>query len=305
MSTPRAAAATTARGGTFARMKDYYEELWERLPEDLAPPDFELRRRFALANVARGERVLDLGCGAGDFTADARARRRAGRSAPTSPQAALDRARAPAPGARVPARRRIDGPLPFEDGAFDAVWASEVIEHVADTARWLSEVRRVLAPRRTAAADDADPRAAARCCAGGIERFSEPLGDHLHLYTRALAARAAGRVRVRPRSRSGRSAGPPLVRRLAAGPRGALTDAGPDRRHLRAAGAPLGNRRVPRPPGRGAARAPGQSSWTPVADARRAPPGGGGLGSVAQPAGGPAVDASSSCRGGPARPAPT
>ncbi len=69
-------------------MKEYYEELWERLPEDLAPPDYAVRRRFALANVARGERVLDLGCGTGDLAADIsragaaghRRRRRAGRS---------------------------------------------------------------------------------------------------------------------------------------------------------------------------------------------------------------------------------
>src|SRR5262249_40906628 len=40
----------------------------------------------------------------------------------------------------------IDGELPLEDNAFELVWASEVIEHIADTARWLSEIRRVLAP---------------------------------------------------------------------------------------------------------------------------------------------------------------
>ena len=60
-------------------------------------------------------------------------------------EAALRRARSRHPGVEfllVP----LDGPLPFEDGSFDLVWASEVIEHVSDTARWLSEVRRVLAP---------------------------------------------------------------------------------------------------------------------------------------------------------------
>ncbi|MFL5862053.1 MAG: SAM-dependent methyltransferase, partial [Solirubrobacteraceae bacterium] len=51
-------------------MKDYYEELWERLPDDLAPPDVELRRDFALSEVAAGDRVLDLGCGTADLTAD-------------------------------------------------------------------------------------------------------------------------------------------------------------------------------------------------------------------------------------------
>ena len=34
-------------------------------------------------------------------------------------------------------RVEVDGELPFDDGAFDLVWSSEVIEHVSDTARWL------------------------------------------------------------------------------------------------------------------------------------------------------------------------
>ena len=77
----------------------------------------------------------------------------------------------------------IDGPLPFEDDAFDLVWASEVIEHVADTARWLSEVRRVLAPRgRLLVTTPSHGRLL--LAIGGIERYSEPLGDHLHLYSK-------------------------------------------------------------------------------------------------------------------------
>ena len=77
----------------------------------------------------------------------------------------------------------IDGPLPFEVGAFDLVWASEVIEHVADTARWLSEVRRVLAPRgRLLITTPSHGRLL--LAIGGIERYSEPLGDHLHLYSK-------------------------------------------------------------------------------------------------------------------------
>ena len=38
-------------------------------------------------------------------------------------------------------------PLPVDDNVVDVVWAGEVIEHVADVAPWLSEVRRVLTPR--------------------------------------------------------------------------------------------------------------------------------------------------------------
>ena len=44
-------------------VRDYYEELWERLPADLSPPDFERRRAFLLAELRSGDRVLDLGCG--------------------------------------------------------------------------------------------------------------------------------------------------------------------------------------------------------------------------------------------------
>ncbi len=191
-------------------MKEYYEELWERLPEDLTPPDLAVRRGFALANVAAGERVLDLGCGAGDLAADL-ARNGAQVTAADVAQAALDRV-----GRRHPELARclieIDAALPFDDGAFDTVWSSEVIEHVGDTARWLSEVRRVLAPRgRVLLTTPSHGRL--RLLAGGIERYSEPLGDHLHLYTARSLRELLGDfaftdIRVTAK------AGPPLARRL-------------------------------------------------------------------------------------------
>ena len=97
-------------------------------------------------------------------------------------EAALRRARAGNPSLDF-RLAPIDGPLPLADNSFDLVWASEVIEHVADTARWLSEVRRVLAPGGrfllTTPSHGRLPIAI-----GGLERFAEPLGDHLHLYTR-------------------------------------------------------------------------------------------------------------------------
>ena len=191
-------------------MQDYYDELWEGLPEDLTLPDYALRRRFALANVAVDERVLDLGCGTGDLAADL-THGGARVIAVDVAQAALDRARTRHPELdlrRVP----IDGPLPFDDGAFDAVWSSEVIEHVADTARWLSEVRRVLTPRgRVLLTTPSHGRL--RLLAGGIERYSKPLGDHLHLYTarslrELLRDFGFGEIEVRT------AGGPPLARRL-------------------------------------------------------------------------------------------
>ncbi len=191
-------------------MDDYYEELWERLPEDLDPADAAPRRGFALANVAAGERVLDLGCGSGDLAADLM-RTGARVTGADVAHAALDRARRRHPGLEL-VHIPIDGPLPFDDSAFDAVWSSEVIEHVADTARWLSEVRRVLVPRgRLLLTTPSHGRL--RVLIGGIERYSDPLGDHLHLYTARslrtlLGEFGFGEIWVRA------TAGPPLLRRL-------------------------------------------------------------------------------------------
>jgi SAM-dependent methyltransferase len=155
--------------------------LWQRLPADLEPPSYELRLRFLRGEVRPEDRALDVGCGTGEFTA---ALAGAGAQAVGVEVAsgAVERARARHPGLDfrlVP----IDGPLPLEDNSFDLVWASEVIEHVTDTARWLSEVRRVLAPAgRLLVTTPSHGRL--RVAVFGMERFSEPLGEHLHLYTK-------------------------------------------------------------------------------------------------------------------------
>ena len=191
-------------------MKDYYEDLWSRLPGELQPPDWELRRNFLLDGIRPGERVLDLGSGAGEFTQEIV---RAGAQAVgiEVAEAAIGRARARGP--ELDFRLApIDGPLPVGDGQFDVVWSSEVIEHVADTASWLSEVRRALRPGgRLRLTTPSHGRI--RVALGGVERFSEPLGDHLHLYTRRSLREVLGElgfdgISVRT------AAGPPLLRRL-------------------------------------------------------------------------------------------
>jgi len=191
-------------------VRDYFEDLWERLPDDLSPPELPARRAFLLHELRARDRVLDLGAGAGEFTSIAAA---AGVSVIGAEVAAAAVARARRAYDQLDFRLvPIDGPLPFDDSSFDVVWASEVIEHVADTARWLSEVRRVLAPTgRLLLTTPSHGRL--RLALGGVERFSEPLGDHLHLYTsrslgRLLTEFGFGDVKIRA------VGGPPLLRRM-------------------------------------------------------------------------------------------
>lgn len=191
-------------------MEDYYEDLWERLPDELAPPDLDIRMSLLRSEVKPGDRALDLGCGTGEFSAGL-ALAGAHVIGAEITRAAVVRARARHPTLDlrlVP----IAGPLPFADGAFELVWSSEVIEHVADTARWLSEVRRVLAPGgRLLVTTPSHGRL--RVLLGGIERFSEPLGDHLHLYSQRslrVLLKEFGFESVQVRT----AGGPPLLRRL-------------------------------------------------------------------------------------------
>jgi 2-polyprenyl-6-hydroxyphenyl methylase/3-demethylubiquinone-9 3-methyltransferase len=139
-----------------------------------------------LSGVGRGERVLDVGCGEGWFTS---ALTGAGAHAVGVDVAEepLRRARARDPELDLQLVAS-DGAWPFEAGAFDAVWAGEVIEHVADTGAWLSEVRRVLRPagalllttpdhgRLTMLGLALSPRR--------LDSHFDPRSDHLRFYTR-------------------------------------------------------------------------------------------------------------------------
>ena len=158
------------------------------MPAGLAPVDFELRRDFLLAHVAPGDRVLDVGCGEGAFMVELL---RAG----VEGVVGVDVAREPLRRARE-RHPELDlrllggeGAWELEDGSFDVVWAGEVIEHVADTAAWLSEVRRVLrSGGRLLLSTPANGRLAllraALSRASFAERF-DPLADHLRYYSRA------------------------------------------------------------------------------------------------------------------------
>jgi len=123
-------------------MQDWRDAVWQAVPEGAEPERFAARRNFLLAQVSAGGQVLDLGCGDGAFAAELLAAGCTVTMADVSPEA-LRRARARAPGADAVLLDE-GAPLPFDEDAFDVVWAGEVLEHVADVVGLLAEVRRVL-----------------------------------------------------------------------------------------------------------------------------------------------------------------
>jgi 2-polyprenyl-6-hydroxyphenyl methylase/3-demethylubiquinone-9 3-methyltransferase len=164
----------------------YHEEHWQELPRGLEPADFDLRARFLREQVSAGERVLDVGCGEGRFAAELT---RAGAAVVGIDVAeeALRRAGELDPGLEL---LLVDGEgaWPLADASFDVVWAGEVIEHVADTASWLSEVRRVLRPGgRLLLSTPAHGRARMLRLALSRRAFAahfNPTGEHLRFYNR-------------------------------------------------------------------------------------------------------------------------
>ncbi|HEV7586405.1 MAG TPA: class I SAM-dependent methyltransferase [Solirubrobacteraceae bacterium] len=192
----------------------YYEERWRSLAPGLEPSDLAIRLDFLREHVARGDRVLDVGCGEGRFAAELAA---AGASV-----VGIDVAEEPLRRARelhpqldvrlVPAGGEWDLP----DARFDVVWAGEVIEHVADTAAWLSEVRRVLrSGGRLLVSTPAHGRLAmlrlALSPAALAEHF-DPRGEHLRFYTRESLRELLEEFRFEPVDV--RAAGAPWARRL-------------------------------------------------------------------------------------------
>ncbi len=74
-------------------VKAYYEDLLARLPSELTPPELRLRSRLLRDEINQGDRLLDLGCGEGQFSALAAASGALTTGADVA-QAAIDRASA-------------------------------------------------------------------------------------------------------------------------------------------------------------------------------------------------------------------
>lgn len=162
-------------------MREFYESFWADAPQDPEPWAYSQRAALLQREVREGDRVLDLGCGAGRFLAgldDAIGVEIA--------EHATERARKNVPGADI-RLLEPDGSLPLGHGEIDLVWCSEVLEHLPDVAHALLEIRRVLKPdgRVLITVPYHGRLQAAGIALTRFDRHFDPLGQHVRFFTRS------------------------------------------------------------------------------------------------------------------------
>ena len=123
----------------------YYEKYWNRA--ETSPdvdPLTEKRAALFLGAVPGTLRVLDLGCGSGRASKLLLSNGHNVFGLEVS-ETALRKARR-VEGAKGWVQASCDGPLPFAEKSFDAVYCAEVIEHLIDPQTVLTECHRILKP---------------------------------------------------------------------------------------------------------------------------------------------------------------
>ena len=147
---------------------------------------------FAKFPVNPGDRVLDVGCGAGRHAFEAYRRgarvvaadldhgELTGVGGMLAAMRAEGEATAPAGAVALSADVTC---LPFPDGSFDAVIAAEILEHIPDDAAAMAEIARVVRPGGTVAVTVPAWLPERICWALSAEYHNVP-GGHVRIFTR-------------------------------------------------------------------------------------------------------------------------
>ncbi len=165
---------------------------------------------FDRLGLRAGDKLLDLGCGAGRHAFEAHRRgalvvaldRNGGDTKDTSAMLAAMRLAGEAPASALGAAVNGDAlSLPFADGAFDRVIAAEVLEHVPGDVDAMAELVRVLRPGGTMAVTVPRWFPERVCWALSDEYHAPHVPDgHVRIYRRSQLAWLVAAAGLRPTS---------------------------------------------------------------------------------------------------------
>jgi 2-polyprenyl-6-hydroxyphenyl methylase/3-demethylubiquinone-9 3-methyltransferase len=130
----------------MATVNEYYERYWDA-PDSYYDPTTPQRQQLLrrhLAGLRGGSRVLDLGCGRGEFCEFFKSLGFVPEGIDISRQV-IEHARSRHPEIAFHAGE-VRELLPDRAGSFDCVFSSEVIEHLFDVADYLRAANRLLRP---------------------------------------------------------------------------------------------------------------------------------------------------------------
>jgi len=175
-----AASSNSASGATAG----WYDRYWS---QQAPPPDRDpltASRVRLFLSVAREKRVvLDLGCGTGRATRWMEAAGKKVTGVDVSGQAIRHALRLGGTSCYVQAD--CDGPLPFADRCFEAIYCAEVIEHLLDPAAMLRECHRLLCPGGILFVSTPYHARIKNCVIAALafERHFDPCGPHIRFFT--------------------------------------------------------------------------------------------------------------------------
>ncbi len=174
--------------------KQFYEKYWNRSGGSPAEGGFALIERKsllrnALLRLPKGQRVIDVGCGNGDFVTYLHELGFQAVGLDISIRAVRKARSQRANGSYVVAS--LEEGLPFANSSFGAIYCSEVLEHLFSVHLALSELNRILMPDGLLILTVPHHGVAKNIAIAlfGFERHYDPNISHIRFFTRkSLAA---------------------------------------------------------------------------------------------------------------------
>ncbi|MFN0012048.1 MAG: class I SAM-dependent methyltransferase [Phycisphaerales bacterium] len=183
-------------------INQYYEQYWQN-PEDYHDPTTPQRQALLERHVGHllrpGTKVLDVGCGRGEFCAFFAGKGASAEGTDISTNC-IEYARTRHPGCTFHATA-VEALLPGRAGTFDLVFSSEVIEHLFDVATYLHAINNLLKPGGTLVLTTPYHGLVKNVLIDlrHYARHYDPLGQHIRFFDRKSLGACLDLFSLRPR----------------------------------------------------------------------------------------------------------